>query len=1060
MSIGDLLHSLGYDASEHFLHGRKDLSRALDYGHVFRKAIAECSLRGVYTIGRAPSSSDGPVVPCVYVCEAEDEARARQIHRRVWNQNVVPFLLVYTPQTVRVYSGFRYERPESVAPGDTLAQGILRQAIAVNEVTKHLGAFRAEAIDDGSIWNEWGDQVTPETRVDWRLLDRLKALGDWLRDNGLESETAHALIGKFVYLRYLRDRGIVSDRKLAKWGIDPKRLFSRHATLAAFRRLEDALEDWLNGSLFPISGSDWPQVRAEHLRRVAGTFSGDDPLSGQLHLDFEPYDFSHIPIETLSNIYEQFLHVTADGAGHSRGKSAGAYYTPIPLVNFILEELNDKHPLRERMRVLDPACGSGTFLVQCYRRLVEQRRVEQAPKPLRPVELRDLLQRHVFGVDRDVDACRVAELSLILTLLDYVAPPDLEDNKHRFKLPVLRDKNIFCADFFAPDSAWTDFAQNASFDWVVGNPPWTELRSSPLSQDDQFASRWIQEHDATHPVGGNQLAEAFAWKVQPYVAPDGAVGLLLPAMTLFKDESTGFRREVFRRNRVWCVANFSNLAYVLFRGSESPAAAFFFRLRSEAEPVHDGRETILTYAPLVANQQANRPARARRRKKTWNIVINANEVREVPLEQAATGSMLPWKVAMWGSHYDYRLLQRLEGRFATLQAFAKEHDLKIHEGFQLRNRPDVDEVSGEESDEDREWPVEPTVFVEELVGQATLDFTRLRNCGRIFAFPERALTRISKERAHVRRGREVLPMLVSRPPHVIVDASRRFAVYSDEFIAVPARQIGIAGQQADADLLRALSLYLSSDFTTYHQFIRSPEWGVSSNRGTLNALRSLPAALPKLSTRDFRSWLDLHQRLVDAHQSARSDKPRQVARELLQELNDQVYDLLGLRERERSLVEDLVRVRMPLVKGKVSPDVVKPPSREQIVEYLNTFQTELDGFVEAGSDLRHEVVAVCDDRSAMIAVELVETNGGKPRATILRADDGLTRQFEGIHQDLCRTHSQWIYVNRGLRIYENQRTYVLKPMQRMLWTQSNALLDADELIAETLAQDLEYADTI
>jgi len=73
----------------------------------------------------------------------------------------------------------------------------------------------------------------------------------------------------------------------------------------------------------------------------------------------------YIPIETLSVIYEQFLHA------EDKGKDAGAYYTPVPLVNFMLQEMEEHSPLRPGMRVLDASCGSGAFLVQCYRRLIE-----------------------------------------------------------------------------------------------------------------------------------------------------------------------------------------------------------------------------------------------------------------------------------------------------------------------------------------------------------------------------------------------------------------------------------------------------------------------------------------------------------------------------------------------------------------------------------------------------------------------------------------------------------------------------------------------------------------
>lgn len=192
----------------------------------------------------------------------------------------------------------------------------------------------------------------------------------------------------------------------------------------------------------------------------------------------------------------------------------------------------------------------------------------------RPAELRDdLLLKHIFGVDRDGDACRVTELSLILTLLDYVDPPDLLP-VHNFKLPDLHNRNIFEADFFDPRSPWAESLRSRRYDWVVGNPPWVELK--PLKKDeqedpqdkDQHARDWINDpaNKKEMPVGGNQLAEAFLWKITHQLQPRGIAAMLVPAMTLFKSESKAFRQRFFSKLDVWCVANFANLAEVLFAG--------------------------------------------------------------------------------------------------------------------------------------------------------------------------------------------------------------------------------------------------------------------------------------------------------------------------------------------------------------------------------------------------------------------------------------------------------------------------------------------------------------
>lgn len=609
MATPKLLSELAYDQSPYFLQRDcGDLERAKDFAHIFNKAAATCSLQGVYVLRDDSRAEQASVVPVVYVCQADSEQEADAIHRKVWNQNVVPFLVVITRRNIRLYSGFRYHR-DAATPDQ---QGILNAAIAFNEIAEHLGPLRAEAINDGSLWKKWGNEVTPETRVDWRLLDQLSLLDQWLRQQGLDRAISHALIGKFVYLRYLRDREILSDRKLERWNISPQNVFSRNATLKDSWSLIDDLDEWLNGSVFPLTSTQKAGVKAEHLKRVAGTFSGDDPMTGQLHLDFQAYDFSYIPIETLSVIYEQFLHATETDGTTSKGRQAGAYYTPIPLVNFILDELEDQRPLQKGMKVLDPSCGSGAFLVQCYRRLIHRMKSLDSQTPIGPGTLRDLLVKHIFGVDRDPDACRVAELSLTLTLLDYVEPPDLENNP-RFKLPALRDRNIFCVDFFDPNSKWATTSQNNVFDWIVGNPPWLEIRSTSINETDLNAWQWMNEHANVCPTGGNQIAEAFAWKALEHVGPKAVVGLLLPAMTLFKSESAEFRRSFFSQNCVWTIGNFSNLAEVLFaRRSRRPAIAVFYSPRESSNIEDDW--AIVTYSPFVANQQANRPVRAGGRK--------------------------------------------------------------------------------------------------------------------------------------------------------------------------------------------------------------------------------------------------------------------------------------------------------------------------------------------------------------------------------------------------------------------------------------------------------------
>lgn len=1024
MTSTGLLDALGYLESPNFLRGNR-LDSVSGYSHIFRRAARYCSLTGVYAL--ASPKNERTVVPTVYVCEAESETAADDIHKKVWNQNVVPFLVVTTPEVVKLYSGFRYADRESSPATSSEASGILDAAIEFNEVAEKLRHFHAHAIDDGILWREWGGKVTPEARLDWQLLNNLKTLDQKLQARGADKDKAHALIGKYVYLRYLRDRDIISDRKLDQWGIKLGDVFGRNARIDALTELVDQVERWLNGSVFPLALDPLSGDDASFLRMVAGTFMGDEP-AGQMFLNFKAYNFSYIPIETLSVIYEQFLHSTGSG------KDVGAYYTPLPLVNFMLEELDDRRPLTSEMKVLDPACGSGAFLVQCYRRLIE-REIRSTDSTTPPERLRELLTASVFGVDQDPDACAVAELSLILTLLDYVNPPDLYDNDS-FKLPALRNRNVFHGNFFDEPPPWQAAAGPLEFDWVVGNPPWKEVDKKQIKPHEEAPVRWMEANRRKHPVGRLQLAEAFAWRSTWYMGPRSLTGLLLPATTLFKNDASRFRRAFFGGLDVWCIVNFANLRHVLFRDATQPAAAFFYTKSADLKRRFSDSESVITYSPMLANQEAGRHAETAKSGEMWAVVVNAGEIQYVPIAEASSGDALPWKLAMWGTSRDQRLVRLLGKRFPSLAKFLKARSLYRSQGVQLR-----DESSSEALD-----------FIEELVEKKKLDVKRLRGYSHVFSFPPESLSIIERRGANVRKGR-TKPIPACRPPHVIVSAAGSFAVFSDEFIAHPHPHFGISGDAGQERLLKALTLFLRSDFSTYYQFLSTPLWGVERTRIELGPLLSIPTPLGTLKDADLDSWVAIHDELAAIPPVAprsREDLGSLKRAALLEKLNGLVYDALGIGGRERCIVDDFIRVRLSLNDGQLGEAAIRAATETELRVYGDTLRTELDAFVQPDRGAGHRTTIVHDDLSAMAQISFTDDLAAAPTTVVLRADEPTAQEFLKMRENLLAERGQWFYFNRNLRLYRGRESFLFKPMQHLHWTQSQALTDASTVVAETI----------
>jgi len=1051
MDTDAILNLLEYKGSPCFLEG-SHLCKYPSYSHIFRLAQKHCKLRGVYTLSEQVNgdSTNRSVIPLVYVCEAEDKQKANEIHKLVWNQNVVPFLLVVTPYDFRLYRGFEYDPRAARKVDPTRGQSILLVEEA-NKILEKFADFKAKSIDNGSIFQNWSKDITPNTRVDWKLLDSLKKLSKQLINETptLFRNIAHTLIGKYVYLRYLRDRDILSDRKFAKWGLKYEEVFGRNATLSGLYSIEKELENWLNGSVFPLPKEG--TFNEVHLRKVASTFIGDDPASRQMHL-FDAYSFKYIPIETLSVVYEQFLH------SEGQGREKGAYYTPIHLVNFMLDELDAKYPLKKGMKVFDASCGSGAFLVQCYRRLIERTLTPKLNRGIEPTILSKLLTDHIHGLEVDEDACGVTELSLILTLLDYVHPPDLtkyEASENKSPLPLLRDRNIFfCSKgFFDPHSKWVKAKPKNGYDWIVGNPPWKGINAENLEKlelADRIALEWMSQNKAEFPVSNNQLAEAFAWKVTQSLSEQGLVGLLLPAATLFKKSAQSFRSKFFTKTRSWCIDNFANLRHLLFRDAIKPATAFFYSLSKYDENLE--RTNIITSAPFAVDQ-INRYAEGKRaRDELWNVIVNDCEIKEIPNSEAATGSSLPWKLAMWGSVRDKHLLSSMARRFDSLLQFANNHNITILEGPQLKrvySKKEAEKLVSQGK----------IIFVKELIGKKKLKMDVLKGRKCVFSFPKEALVTIDCNQAYIRTRGGKAPLKVCNPPHIIVDAARKFSVFSDEYIVVPARQIGIVGKASKKEfiLLKALSLYFSSDFVYYHQFLTSEtSFGVERDLSNKKDLLNLPVPFDRLSTNELSKWADLHDELVAACLNNREktsgtlfDKPQKSGdfKSLLNRLNKAVYILLGITKSEQFLIDDFLQTRMKLNEGAIAKEAIKPATKSEMMAYATIMKNELDSFLNEAD--RHRIKVYYSEDSAIVKISHLKRSV-VVQPEIIKVDAQTKAEFTKLGKQLPREQGQWIYFNRGLRIFEGRTTYIFKPRQRLYWLKSQALIDADEFLADKL----------
>ncbi len=1063
--LDELLTILKYKQSPYY----RNRNSNLDYetAHLFQAAF-EAGVSGIYVF-QTSSENQGRLLaprPVVFVAEESTEEGARQLHRKLWNSSNAPFLIVKLPSQIRIYTGFNYsESSEDEGLLESMPSGDIKL------IQRVLSDFSANAIDSGRIWeSNYAVNLNFEQRVDSRLLKNLRQLGNALKQDGLENEVAHALIGKYVYISYLRDRGILTDIWLEQQGVEPERVFSLRADIETLSGIDSILENRFNGKIFPIAFDKAQKSRLQnrHVSWVASVFGGSEIIESapdsvqQLHLPFKAYDFQYIPVETFSAIYEQFI----DGR-----KAKGAIYTPEFLADYIISEIESVKPLKPDGKFLDPACGSGVFLVLAYRRII-QKEMLRLGRRLKPQELKDLLLSSIYGVERERDACYVTEFSLILTLLHYVEPRELQNLD--FKFPDLHNKHIFESDFFDLDCKNADksiWQQSLQFDWIVGNPPW----SSKLdSKTDEFALNWIKSAKSERPVSGQRIAEAFSWLVTDLLSDTGVAGLLLPATSLVSLNSTEYRRKFFKAHIVYRITNFANLRSVLFgKGKEGvlPAFSIIYSKSSTDEK----KQKIIHYGPFAINQ------RTRVNGSPWMLAINENEIQQIDPYEAEKGETILWKIALWGNRIDKDVIERLQYIFpVTLNEICKVNGFHFHQGSEIRH--------------ESELAIEKLIHVPNLEGNKRFLTDRIDKSLLRMSIDQQVLASIPNSMCYIRAQGGRKGLRVNRAPHMIISPSwMRYIIFSESDFFIPPRQIGIAASNQSysnaAEVLRALTVYLSSRLVAYYLFFQVPEWGFfrQARRVSKREVGKIPT--PAFTPVQIEELADLHRTLVEyeiseidrivyegtGHRQGllRLEEPsertsRQNPRRTPQDLNalesqisrlrasiqqkidETIFRMFNIPKDIQFIINDFLETRLTLDSTTTTSKAIRPPYRQELIEYAIELRDELDSFSMETAYFQIELV----ESPTLIECTIKPTDSMTPvgmdsvRQGTLQND----RLMTSISKNLREKVSQWVYVQRGLRLFEHDCIFIYKTPRRIDWTRTQAIMDAGDIIGEIVAK--------
>ena len=497
-----------------------------------------------------------------FAVEDEDAERIARLHSNLWNQGLASVLAVVRGHMIRIYSlaGFPASQ-DSRAFDECLVQTLdrVQQALAVRNLIR--------GIESGRYWRKNEGKFNFEKRVDGVLLNNLKEADNRLRNIGLTRDASQALLMQTMFIAYLEDRRRIPDGYIEKATNGASSTFADILTskkVTAFYDLFRALNQRFNGDLFvkPCSfGESGPRLQCSHLEALTSFHSGKEEMhvaGSQRRL--WGYNFEYIPVELISAVYDRFLDVRKQA-------SRGQFHTPMYVATSVVSQLWDDpafltRKTKDHGRILDPACGSGIFLVCMFKRLCEWWRQSEGSEEIPWRHLLRLLDR-LHGWDVDASAVRVAVFSLYVALLEEVNPPDIRKLMSRGRvLPDLWGDKLRHTDFFDMDDSF-------EYDVIMGNPPWR-------SGDDDSA-KWCKQNDRLAP--DKQAAWGFVWKSLEHLKKDGKIAFLLPAKGFLHNHSgisIAARENFLTAVRINRIVNYADLRYQLFDNAIQPASLFVF----------------------------------------------------------------------------------------------------------------------------------------------------------------------------------------------------------------------------------------------------------------------------------------------------------------------------------------------------------------------------------------------------------------------------------------------------------------------------------------------------
>lgn len=485
---------------------------------------------------------------------AKTEIQITDIHRKIWSNGEIPIACFFFKTEIKIIDCTNH------ITNDYKPSYLIESLKITGESHSLYNNQFAIKIKSGVFWEE--EDVKNKFKFSNnssynKLIENIHFIVKILKKKykSLPTKFINKLIVQSILIKYLEERidtngnELLSDKYFKQFANSDT--FITVLRKGKFVNLLNALnnpETGLNGNVFQWSKNEQNILENIDLSPLAELLDTQKTTlaSKQLELNFPNwryFEFKYIPVELISRLYEEFL-------GDNK-KEKGLYYTPAHLAKLLVDESLPLTKYKEihidTYKVLDPACGSGIFLVTVFKRLVQIWRLQNNMEFPNISVLQNIL-RNIYGVDYEEQAIELASFSLSLALCNELQPIDII-NKLKFD-DLRKSGNLICSDFFESEKK----LGNTKFDLIIGNPP---FKRGAIKN---YSNLWEYKNNKVKIPQG-QIALKFLSESIPYLKEKGLLCLIIKSSgLLYNSTSTEYKKVLFSNFNVVQIFDFTALA--------------------------------------------------------------------------------------------------------------------------------------------------------------------------------------------------------------------------------------------------------------------------------------------------------------------------------------------------------------------------------------------------------------------------------------------------------------------------------------------------------------------